>query len=539
MIDLLPMTVNDDQHIHDQIERVAQLNMMGSLDEMSKEVESLLQNAQSLQHDEGIVAALLYRGFLYDYEALYDKSIETLKEVISLGMRLNLPDYCMRAHNSLGSTYSQKADFYTGLSYYLKAYHISADHPEYKYDCVVLNNIGNLFEWLGDYVTATDYLEQSYQKYYEGNVDDPSFLLLLIINLIDVYSYLENYEKVQELTEHNVPFGEIPDGEEVVACLKIMNRAVLCYRAGDQQGALDAIDEFLEQSAKTSDYSSIFRCLIHLLKVSIDLNDCEIIERLMARMDSMQSQTAYNTFDYQYSELRMEYYQRYLRTERSVGDDYIDNYVEESKRTIGELKQTYVNSLLVQLELDNSRLEAAKLRRDMQKDVFTDLYNKVGSEHLVRASLEQFKTGELHAFILIDIDNFKLINDFYGHHFGDEIILRTAVLLEESAFPHSVVGRFGGDEYMIYSEGLTSEAEAEELLFTLLERVHGVVLPDDQIAQLAFSMGAYLFDAPVTYEEAFVKADAALYRAKDQGRNQAVLINLQHEDVVIRGSVHT
>lgn len=530
------MRAHDNQYFLDKIEHIAQLNMMGALDEMAKATEELAEEAEEFQHDEGILAALLYRGFLFDYKALYEESIVALDEVITVGHRMNRPDYCMRAHNSLGATYSQKADFYTSLTHYLKAYHIAEEHPEYKYTYVVLNNIGNLFEWLDEYKTAADYLEQAYAKYYEDNIDDRQFLITAIINLIDVYSYLENYEKVKEWSQ-GASFNEVAEGEEIVRCLRIMNQAVLCCRQHEYEEAIGFIEEFLDQADKTSDYSSIFRCLTHLLKISIDLNDPTIVEKLMERMDSMQDETTYNSFDFSYSELRLKYYRRYVRGAPSVGDCYVDSYFDESQKTIGELKRTYVNSLLVQLELDHSRLEAEKLRRDMQKDVFTNLYNKVGSERLVRASLEQITDSTLYALILVDIDNFKLINDYYGHHFGDEIIIRTAELLEESEFPQSVVGRFGGDEYMIFSEGLASENQVKKLLGALLERIHGVHLLDDQIDQLTFSMGAYLFNTPHSYEDVFIKADAALYRAKDQGRNRAVLVNLQNEDILIKGSV--
>ncbi|MEG0758930.1 MAG: GGDEF domain-containing protein [Raoultibacter sp.] len=531
------MQAHDNQHILDQIERVAQLNMVGALDEMAIAVDVLAKDAQELQHDEGTLAALLYKGFLLDYRALYDESIAELEEVVALAHRLNRSDYCMRAYNSLGATYSQKADFYTGLTYYLKAYHLSENHPEYQYNYVILNNIGNLFEWLDEYKTAAEYLEMAYEKYFEDGVDDPPFLLILIINLVDVYSYLEDYDKVQEWSQ-NAPFDELPEGEQVVECLKIMNQAVLRYRSGDFKEAIAYIEEFFEQSKKTDDYSSIFRCFAHLLKISIELGDPEIVAKLIAHMDAMQGQSMFNSFDFHYAELRLKYYQRYVRAEHAIGDSYIDSYFDESQKTINELKRTYVNSLLVQLELDNSRLEAEKLRRDMQKDVFTNLYNKVGSERLVRSSLDEITEGTLYAFILVDIDNFKLINDFYGHHFGDEIIIETAAILEENQFPQSIVGRFGGDEYMIFSEGLANEDQVAELLSLLLERAHGVTLIDDQIPQLTFSMGVYLFTAPCTYEEAFKKADAALYRAKDQGRNRAIIVNLHNEDVTINGSEH-
>lgn len=531
----LPMSAEDNKHINDQMKYIDQLNADGALEEMAVAVEELSLSSRALQHDEGMMAALLYKGFLLDYRAMYDESIVALEEVVALGHRLSRPDYCMRAHNSLGATYSQKADFYTGLSHYLKAYHISTDHPEYQYNCVVLNNIGNLFEWLDEFGIAAEYLEQAYVAYNEDGVDDLPYLLVLVFNLVDVYSYLENYEKVQEFSSI-MPFDELPEGEIVLSCLELMNRAVVSYHEGNFKDVVAAIEAFLEQSAKTSDYNSIFRCSSHLLKISIDLDNASIIEKLMDRMDSMQDQTEYNSFDYQYSELRLKYYQRHVRTQRTAGDDYLDDYFVESQKTITELKRTYVNSLLVQLELDKAHLESAKLRRDMQKDVFTNLYNKVGSEHLVRASLEQFDENKLYAFILIDIDNFKLINDFYGHHFGDEIIIKTAEILEESGFPQSVVGRFGGDEYMIFSEGITDEDEVKTLLGTLLRRVHGVELLDDRIKQLSFSMGAYLFNTSHSYEKAFMKADEALYRAKDQGRNRAIMVDLQRKDALIKGS---
>ena len=131
--------------------------------------------------------------------------------------------------------------------------------------------------------------------------------------------------------------------------------------------------------------------------------------------------------------------------------------------------------------------------------------------------------------LLIDIDHFKLINDTHGHPTGDEVIKRLAGLLKQYESPDCVVGRYGGEEFVVAIRGTDAEILGQaEMIRRRAERLHGPVLdregkPDGKVEwKCTISVGMAsariedCFDAPRLLKA----ADVALYEAKQKGRNQ-------------------
>ena len=130
---------------------------------------------------------------------------------------------------------------------------------------------------------------------------------------------------------------------------------------------------------------------------------------------------------------------------------------------------------------------------------------------------------------LIDIDHFKTINDVYGHAAGDAVIRRMADFLNGAVRRTDLVGRLGGDEFALLVE--VPRRQAYDLLERLRQRVasHDWMLSDDGEPHLSLSMGMVESGGEMGYalEELLQAADAALYVAKDQGRNR--VMDLQRE----------
>ncbi len=115
---------------------------------------------------------------------------------------------------------------------------------------------------------------------------------------------------------------------------------------------------------------------------------------------------------------------------------------------------------------------------------------------------------------LVDIDHFKSINDSFGHESGDAVLRQVAEALAGAIRPTDVVGRWGGEEFVVAAKGLNSELAGE-----LVERLRSAVTAADVTA----SVGWTLWDpANESWAEALNRADVALYGAKESGRNQAI-----------------
>jgi diguanylate cyclase (GGDEF)-like protein len=162
------------------------------------------------------------------------------------------------------------------------------------------------------------------------------------------------------------------------------------------------------------------------------------------------------------------------------------------------------------------------LERQAAIDPLTGLVTRRVLDDAARAALSGAASAAGTALILIDVDNFKAINDTYGHPGGDEILVQLAAALIESSRPTDIVSRLGGDEIAMLLPGCSAqilEHRAGQLLAQL--RARRFVLDDGR--RVAVSVSGGLAHAPtdaVDLRSLYAAADGALYQAKGLGRNQ-------------------
>jgi len=170
---------------------------------------------------------------------------------------------------------------------------------------------------------------------------------------------------------------------------------------------------------------------------------------------------------------------------------------------------------------ERKRIEA-QLMQLANHDALTNLYNRRRLEESLEQSLtESRRHGTRGALMLLDLDEFKHINDTLGHSAGDQVLTWLAGILRGHMRKHDVIGRLGGDEFAV----LLPETEAAEALGAsrkVLETVRSrAVVVQDKPLSVTASIGIALFPAHgTTLEELLSRADIALYEAKGNGRNR-------------------
>ena len=163
----------------------------------------------------------------------------------------------------------------------------------------------------------------------------------------------------------------------------------------------------------------------------------------------------------------------------------------------------------------NARLREALHRA--QTDSMTGLLNKQTFEEEVREWLQTSR--ELAAFLFVDLDNFKTINDVYGHSAGDRAILALASLLKrETKDCHALVGRIGGDEFAVFLPRLHTREEADRFARAVCA---GFAAQGRQLgSSVSCSIGIACYpDEAASYEELTEKADSRVYMVKSSGKN--------------------
>ncbi len=168
-----------------------------------------------------------------------------------------------------------------------------------------------------------------------------------------------------------------------------------------------------------------------------------------------------------------------------------------------------------------------KLRDQAIHDALTRLYNRHILSDRLEAELTRAKRQNYPvAFLLIDLDHFKKINDLYGHQAGDLALVSVSQVITENIRKSDIACRYGGEEFMlILPEMYEADALQRAEQFRSAIEMLAVPVPNrDQIIHITASIGVAVFPSQgINSDQMFTAVDQALYSAKEKGRNQAVL----------------
>lgn len=191
-----------------------------------------------------------------------------------------------------------------------------------------------------------------------------------------------------------------------------------------------------------------------------------------------------------------------------------------------EVLEAAVAVKLAELEDINS-----KLRSLSERDSLTQLDNRRGLEDKARSLLSRpVDVSKPVVVALLDIDHFKLLNDQHGHQVGDQVLAEFAERLRAFCRSHDLVGRWGGEEFMLILEGLDRQATRARV-----QELHTMIgsrpfYCEGEAAQTFYvdvtaTVGVAYYRSDDTFDSVIGRADRALYRGKEQGRNQVVHID--------------
>ncbi len=204
-------------------------------------------------------------------------------------------------------------------------------------------------------------------------------------------------------------------------------------------------------------------------------------------------------------------------------------------RFINDDKEYRYNRVSCKLILDSSGVPVFGLGKGMdvheqrvfeersQKDLLTDCFNKISAENIISAKLLQ-NPDATHVFFIVDIDNFKAINDNLGHYFGDEVLREIAAGLKSAFREIDTVARIGGDEFIIFVENLSDikiiKKKAEKILEVYRKSYSGEY--KDYSISGSVGIATYPHNG-MTYNDLYQNSDKALNQAKMQGKNRYML----------------
>ncbi|MBE6829663.1 MAG: diguanylate cyclase, partial [Ruminococcaceae bacterium] len=170
--------------------------------------------------------------------------------------------------------------------------------------------------------------------------------------------------------------------------------------------------------------------------------------------------------------------------------------------------------------IDKQKKELQRLLDKSQRDPLTNLFNKTATQSQIEDHLADSASVEKHALLMIDIDNFKAINDQFGHMTGDEVIMEISHRIQKLFRTSDVVGRIGGDEFVVFLRDISTDDLIEEKAKAMCGIFRSTRASKDLSYQISGSIGIAMFPKDgKTYQELYPKADTALYKAKRRGKD--------------------
>lgn len=213
----------------------------------------------------------------------------------------------------------------------------------------------------------------------------------------------------------------------------------------------------------------------------------------------------------------------------SVSKSYVDRQVgQQWKNTKQMLVQLlaviFVFVCIIMIVNIIAKISSNEKKKQLEDkadtDLLTDLNNKMATERKIREYMEQYPDKQGVLFVL-DVDNFKKINDTMGHAFGDEVLRNLAVRLQSMFRATDIVGRTGGDEFMVFLKDIRDITMIEREGKKIEQFFHQFEVGEYVKYSVTASVGAAVFPRDGnTFENLYKSADNALYVSKRHGKNQ-------------------
>ncbi len=192
---------------------------------------------------------------------------------------------------------------------------------------------------------------------------------------------------------------------------------------------------------------------------------------------------------------------------------YLAQTIIEYRRNEKILKKAY----------ESSQLIANSLQSTVETDYLTKTYSRLAVQEKISEAIQKIKKEQsdtIHALLILDIDNFKMINDTYGHKIGDEYLLEFVSSTKSSLKAGDILGRLGGDEFIVLLKDISTKENATKAVKRIISNSKAIVIDDVDLSSVGVSIGAIMISKQsAEYTEVNNMADKALYSAKNAGKS--------------------
>ena len=508
--------------------RAAMLGCEGEMYEQAGEntramalYEQAVSVAEAAHDDRHLAEVLFLRGYLRGVVGDFPKGLADLKRALVLYQKLDLPVEVRTTMGGVAGLYTRMGALDEARGYYEDALRAMPAGTASREHVVAQHNLARNLQRLGRLDEAQRHFEQVLAqarelKFARGQAYALRGLATVRNAKRDAARALQFVEEAQRLS------AKVPDeplrGQLLVQrakALRLLGRpadgqaglreAIRIFAAGDAVGdEAEAHEELARVNAALGDWRQAYEEQSRARDITHDL----LRKQLNNRFATMKAQ-----FDADAKEREVELLQR----ENQAGERALAEQRRAARLQVIAIALASALALLLAALAWRQHRSGRLMRTLAMTDELTGLPNRRGAI----AELERLiATGESGALLILDIDHFKRINDQHGHAAGDSVLRAIAHAWRDLVGNDATLGRLGGEEFVAVARGCDL-VQAKALAERLREAVPSLDMSGWLGTQhLTTSVGVTALTPGDTVAAALARADAALYRAKDGGRNR-------------------
>ena len=400
------------------------------------------------------------------------------------------------------------------------------DHPEFEYHYAIINNLGTLFHDIDCEQRGIEYFIRAFQERRKMHLEFSLNDGIILTNILMVYMKMNRAAEAAPWYETFLRYFK--DNDHVVLTEnRIMISIFELWHRKDIAKLKQRLYDFLEAAPHTSDYKNTVRNYMDCIHICISLKLKDQAYLLYRNLEKMESQHPSSINSARLADIKVELAMQFCSKEE-LFLLLLEAYRLNRKAREQE-KRNNLQSMMNKMDLENALYEQhiilqrnEELLRSNKLDPFTEVLNKTAFRNHVLEAIRGKRADEKGAFFILDIDNFKIINDTCGHLVGDQVIMKVAANLQNNLREEDLVGRIGGDEFCMYLNHISCIEDIEKNALRIIDNIRNLNISKLQ-KQLTVSMGICIVDTEKDFEDIFMKADHALYEAKANGRDQFVV----------------
>ena len=495
-------------------------------DEDIWELLDIYDNYLESEHTEDELAeAAYFRGDVAFHLGRYDDTVKALTKCLAIE---KTPDYAYLeadAYNMLGMLFSFIGYESIALDNYLNAIESAKRSHNIEEEVATLLNVGILYQGLGDYWKAMNYYKQGYDVANNTcGMPEMMLVLLCMIQEAQLLVRMDRYDEAWQMKREIDAYYQVLAHEDILLPKSILE-VWLESHFGNEQRVQELIEEIRQFLIRDTEYLEQIDFYVDfcafLLKNNRKVDTRNFLDLLSEKLGA----TEFLHLRMRLEEMEVQYHKRYSDKAHYYGACvHYMTLQQEYERALLEFKRANLDNVESLQVLEEQRQE---FERRSKCDLATGVFNKETFRYEAEQYLEERNRGVMDALMIIDIDDFKLVNDRFGHLVGDEVITRFAALLRES-FADDICGRFGGDEFVVLIRDIEEMEQVERRAEQFRETFSQIGFGKNANIHSSVTIGiSYNCEMNASYTSMLSCADEALLKAKEYGKNRVALYEIK------------